>query len=365
MKSLRAVASDLLRGQEITTEFLRDLPKVDLHVHLDGSVRFSSFVELSEELGRPLPGGSPEAARKAMLHGHESDLSQYLALFEHTIAVLQTEESLERCAREIVEDCAAENIWHVEIRFSPRLHVTQGLDDRRAVDAVLRGMRAAQKETGISAGLVLAGLRHRPMQESIELAEIAVELKGHGVIGFDLAGVEAEHPAKRFTPVFQHLLSHNMNCTVHAGEEWGPESIHQALHYLDAHRVSHATRLLEDPELARFVADHRIPIEVGLRSNLRTHSMPEGAVHPLRRFLQHGMRVALTTNNRLFLDTDLTGEYRLATDEFDLSLLEVENLSLSSFKSTFLPQAERVALVRRAVKGFSEVRRRHGLEVAE
>lgn len=365
MKSLRAVASDLLRGQEISTQFLHDLPKVDLHVHLDGSVRFESFVELSQEMGRPLPGGSPESARETLIHGTESGLDEYLDLFEHTIAVLQTREALQRCAREIVEDCAAENIWHVELRFSPALHRLQGLDDHSAIDAVLAGMREAAQTHGISAGLLLAGLRHRPMEESIELAEIAVEYKGRGVLGFDLAGVEAQHPAKRFTPVFQHLLSHNMNCTVHAGEDWGPDSIHQALHYLNAHRVSHATRLLEDSELARFVADHRIPIEVGLRSNLRTHAMPAESVHPLRRFLQHGMRVALTTNNRLFLDTTLSGEFRLATDEFDLTLLEVENLCLSAFKSAFLPQSERVELVRRAVAEFNRVRRRHHLEVAE
>lgn len=365
MKSLRAVRSDLLRGQEIGTDLLHALPKVDLHVHLDGSVRFDTFVELSKEQGRALPAADPVAARAALTHGEEQHLDEYLELFEHTIAVLQSKEALRRVAKEIVEDCARENIWHVELRFSPALHRREGLSDQAAIEAVLEGMQEAQEEHSISAGLLLAALRHRPLEESVELAEIAVEFKGRGVTGFDLAGVEAEHPAKRFTPVFQRLLKKNMNLTVHAGEDWGPESIHQALHYLNAHRVSHATRLLEDPALAQFVADHRIPIEVGLSSNLRTHSMPENTVHPLRRFLQHGMRVALTTNNRLFLDTDLTGELRLAVDEFDLSLLEVENLCLSGFKSAFLPQVERVALIRRAVAGFSEVRASHGLEVAE
>ncbi len=365
MKSLRSVASDLLRGTEVPTEFLRDLPKVDLHVHLDGSLRFESFVELSQEQGRPLPGGSAEAARQALSHGPEASLDSYLGLFEHTIDVLQTEAALQRCAREILEDCAAEHIWHVELRFSPALHQRQGLSLGAATDAVLAGIREGQAATGISAGLLVAGLRHRPLEESIELAALAVQYKGRGVTGYDLAGVEADHPAKRFTPAFQHLLNHNINCTVHAGEDWGPESIHQALHYLNAHRVSHATRLLEDPALARFVADHRIPIEVGLSSNLRTHALPPNTVHPLRRFLQHGLRVALTTNNRLFLETDLTSELRLAADEFDLTLLEIENLCLSAFKSAFLPQSERVALVRRAVKEFSAVRLRHGLEVAE
>lgn len=365
MKAMRPVASDLLRGREIPDSLLADLPKVDLHVHLDGSLRFGTFVELCGEQGIDLPGRSVEETREAFTHEERDTLDDYLALFEHTVAVLQTETALRRCARELVEDCAAENCLHVEVRFSPMLHLEAGLDPAAATDAVLAGIDEARRSTGISAGLILAGVRHRELEESVALAELAVDYKGRGVIGFDLAGAEAENPAKRFTRAFQHILNHNINCTVHAGEAWGPESIHQALHYLNAHRVSHATRLLEDPGLAGFVADHRIPIEVGLTSSRRTHSVPAEGVHPLRHFLEHGIRVTLTTNNRLFLDTDLTRELRYAADTFDFTLLELENLLLGGFKSAFLPQRERVALIRSAIRAFDEVRERHGLETAE
>jgi adenosine deaminase len=334
-------------------------------VHVDGSLRFDTFVELSRLQGHALPGGSREAARALLTGGGKGDLTEYIALFDLTLAVLQDADSLRRVAREIVEDCAEENVWHVELRFSPPLHRDGGLSDEQATDAVLAGIDEGKKSSGISAGLILAGVRHRPVEEAVTLADLAVSYKGRGVIGFDLAGVEPDNPAKRFTQAFHHILNNNINCTVHAGEAWGPESIHQALHYLNAHRISHATRLPEDRELANYVSDHRIPVEVGLSSSLRTLSSNGLQVHPLRRFLRRGIRVALTTNNRMLLDTTLTRELRLAVDLFDLNLLETENLLLGGFKSSFLHQGERKALIRRAVAGFTEARRKHGLEVAE
>jgi adenosine deaminase len=264
-----------------------------------------------------------------------------------------------------VEDCAAENVWHVELRFSPSLHQAEGLSWEEATDAVLEGIAEGRAATGISAGLLIAGVRHRGPDETLALAHHTVRYKGRGVIGFDLAGVEADKPAKRFTAAFQVILDNNINCTVHAGEEWGPESIHQAVHYLNAHRISHATRLVDDEELMGYLADHRIPIEVGLSSSVRTGTIPSLDRHPLRRFLRHGMRVTLTTNNRLMLSSSLRSELRQAVDTFDLSLLETENLLLAGFKSAFLPQATRKTMIRSAVASFRDVRLRHGLEVAD
>lgn len=359
-------ASDLLRGPEIPTSVLREMPKADLHVHLDGSVRFSTFVELSQAEGRPLPGGSEEEARRLLTaYDRTPTLEEFIPLFEYPLAVLQTPGALRRVAREIVEDCATENVWHVEMRFSPSLHVENGLSLEAATDAVLEGLREAASATGVSAGLLIAGVRHRGVEEVRRLAELAVQYKGRGVTGFDLAGKEADNPAKRYVSAFYLILNNNINCTVHAGEAWGPESIHQALHYLGAHRIGHGTRLEEDPELTRYVADHRIPVEVGLSSSERTGSLRPGMPHPLRRFLRDGIRVTVCTNNRMFLSNTLTTELRRVVDTFDLTLLEIENIVINGFKSAFLPRAERVALLKRALGEFRAVRGRHGLEVPQ
>jgi len=357
------VQSDLLRGIEIPDGVLRDLPKADLHVHLDGSLRFTTFVELCAAGGVALPGGDADAARAIFAGEGSQPLDDYIPLFDLTGQVLQDAAALTRVARELVEDAAAENVWHQEVRFAPMLHTAGGLSPAEATDAVLAGLRAGAEATGTSAGLILAAVRHHAPAETQELAELAVAYKGRGVTGFDLAGPEAHNPAKEHREAFYIVQNANLNITIHAGEDWGPESIHQALHYLNAHRIGHGTRLEEDADLRNYVANHRIPVEVGLSSSVRTQSVPSLEAHPLRRFLRHGLRVVLTSNNRLFLDTDLTGELRRAADTFDLTLLEVENLLVASFKSAFLPQPARIERIRAALSRFREVRAQHGLEV--
>jgi adenosine deaminase len=358
------LSSDLLRGSEIPAAIFRDLPKCELHVHLDGSLRLATLLELYRSRGLELPGGGEEAFTRILTAG-PSRLDHYIELFGLVHPALQDAESLERVAFEIAEDCAAENVVHLEMRFSPVLHTQGGLSPEAAVDAVLAGLARAQRASGISAGLLLTALRHHPPDESRRMAELAVAYKGRGVTGFDLAGVESGNPAKQHREAFYVILNENINCTVHAGEDFGPASIHQALHYLGAHRIGHGTRLLEDPGLLAYVADHRIPLEVGLSSNVRTGAVPTVEAHPLRRFLRAGLRVTLGTHNRLFLGNDLSGELRLAATTFDLTLLEVENLLIAGFKSAFLPQNRRIELMRRAIAEFSEVRRRHGLEAVE
>jgi len=356
---------DLLRGEEITTELIRDLPKADLHVHLDGSVRFSTLIEFYRAKGLNLPGGNEEGLRKLLKGTGESPtLAAYIPLFGIVHRVLQDEVSLRRVTRELVADCAAENVKHLEMRFSPVLHCEGDLTPESATDAVLAGLMEGREETGISAELVITGLRHHSPEETHRLAELAVQYKRRGVVGFDLAGIEMDNPAKEHREAFYLILNNNINCTVHAGEEFGPPSIHQALHYLGAHRIGHGTRLLEDMNLLRYVANHRIPLEVGLSSSVRTGAVASVDQHPLRRFLRHGLRVTLCTNNRLLLGNDFTSELRLAVDTFDLTLLEMENFLLAGFKSAFLPQRRRVELMRSAIKQISEVRHRHGLEVA-
>jgi len=358
------VQSDLLRGAQIPDSILHALPKADLHVHLDGSLRFATFVELCGTQGLTLPGGSADAARQIFgREGHPQDLEEYIRLFDLTGAVMQDAASLTRIARELVEDCAAENVWHVEVRFAPMLHL-RTLTPGAAIDAVVAGLRAGSQATGTTAGLILAAVRHHSPEETHQLAELAGSYKNRGVTGFDLAGPEAHNPAKEHREAFYLVQNKNINITIHAGEAWGPESIHQALHYLNAHRIGHGTRLEEDPDLRNYVADHRIPVEVGLSSSVRTQSVANLDAHPFRRFLRRGIRVVLTTNNRLFLATDLTRELRLAADTYDLTLLEVENLLVSGFKSAFLPQAKRVEAIRDALTRFREIRAQHGLEVS-
>lgn len=178
-------------------------------------------------------------------------------------------------------------------------------------------------------------------QSSVRLAELCVAYKNRGVVGFDLAGAEANFPAKEHREAFQLILKNNVNCTAHAGEAYGPESIGQALHYLGAHRIGHGVRLREDGDLLNYVNDHRIPLECCPSSNVQTRAVSEMKAHPLKFYFDYGLRVTINTDNRLITDTTVSHEYWIAHTELGLSLEDLTTIIVSGFKSAFLPFREK------------------------
>ncbi|MCK4956889.1 MAG: adenosine deaminase, partial [Candidatus Cloacimonetes bacterium] len=184
---------------------------------------------------------------------------------------------------------------------------------------------------------------------------LAVAYKNKGVIGFDLAGAEYNNPAKVHKEAFYLALNNNLNITIHAGEAYGPKSIHEALHYCSAHRIGHGTRLIEDGDLLNYVNDHRIPLEICLKSNLHTKSVKKISEHPLAFYLDYGLRVTLNTDNRLISNTTLTDEYMLAINELNLNYMDIKNLIINGFKSAFLSYRDKVELINLALKEFSEL----------
>ena len=201
------------------------------------------------------------------------NLGDYLKIFDLTLSVLQQKEALYRTAYELVEDCAEENVRHLEVRYSPILHRKKRLPFPDIVDPVIAGLRDAGAKYNVSTGVIICGIRSMSPKVSIQLAELAVAYKGRGVLAYDLAGQERDYPAKAHREAFQLILKHNINSTVHGGEAFGAASIAQALHYCGAHRIGHGTRLKEDPDLLRYVRDHRIPLEMCLSSNIQTRAV--------------------------------------------------------------------------------------------
>ena len=195
---------------------------------------------------------------------------------------------------------------YIEVRFSPILHTRHGLSLKESVDAARTGLERAERETGIQTGIILCGIRHISPESCLVLAQLALEYKSAGVVGFDLAGAEEHFPAKKHREAFFLILNNNINCTVHAGEAFGPASIAQAVHYCGAHRIGHGTRLREDPDLMDYVNDHRIALEMCLSSNVQTGAVDTLGDHPVKYYLNEGLRVTLNTDNRLMSDTTLT-----------------------------------------------------------
>jgi adenosine deaminase len=340
----------------ISAELLHELPKTDLHCHLDGSLRLRTLLELAEHQGVKLPANTEDGLAKAMKLGHrQGSLEEYLKAFEITLSVMQTEDALYRTAYELAVDAAAENCKVLEVRYSPVLHLQKGLKPTMVVESVLEGLRAAQRETGIIAGVLVCGIRNMSPETSLRLAELSVAYKNRGVLGFDLAGAEHGNPAKDHQDAFQLILNNNINCTVHAGEAYGPPSIAQALHYCGAHRLGHGVRLREDGDLLNYVNDHRIPIECCPSSNVQTGAVEDIASHPFKFYLDFGLRVTINTDNRLITDTTVTKELFIVAREFGLTVNDIRNVLIAGFKSAFLTFHDRAQLVRKVQNEMEEI----------
>jgi adenosine deaminase len=344
----------------LSEEILRALPKTDLHCHLDGSMRLATILELAEEQGVQLPARDTKELAKAVHMGQQCDsLPDYLKAFDVTLAVLQTEEALFRAAYELACDAADENVRHLEIRYSPVLHQRKGLKLTAIVESVCEGFQQAKQEHGIRGGVLVCGMRHMSPETNVRLAELAVAYKNRGIYGFDLAGAEDNFPAKDHIDAFQLILNNNVNCTAHAGEDYGPPSIAQALHYCGAHRIGHGVRLREDGDLLNYVNDHRVPLECCPSSNVQTRAVESLRAHPLKFYLDLGIRVTVNTDNRLVTNTTVTRELMLLQETFSLTTRDIRTLLVNGFKSAFIPFHEKAEMLRQVNREIDAVLARH------
>lgn len=334
---------------------LRQLPKAELHCHLDGSVRPSTLLELGREARVQMPKHTPEELAEFMRVDDARTLEDYLRRFDVTVSVMQTEEALERIAYELAEDAAEDGVRYIEVRNAPMLNVVRGLTLVQAIEAPLRGLRRAEKEFGIIGRFIVCALRHYTPEDSLAMAQLAVEFKNEGVVAFDLAGGEKGNPAARHVEAFRYAREHNLAVTVHAGEGDGAESVREAVHICGANRIGHGTRLIEDPELTQYVNDRRIALEICLTSNVQTRVADSYEAHPLREYFDRGLNVTLNTDNRLMSGTTLTDEYVHAAERLGFTVDELAGIALNGFESAFLPWEERVMLIEEASDKIEEL----------
>ncbi len=371
---------------------IRRLPKTDLHVHLDGSLRLGTLVELARERRIALPSETPEGLEALVFRPRYANLNEYLEGFRYTVAVLQDPEALERAAFELAEDCQREGVRYLEVRFAPQLHVGPGFDVSAVVRAVDRGLRRAAdafngREAVLSgaeprfvAGIILCAMRfftpefslgfqrffetlpEAPETEihaaaSLEVARAAARLRreeGLLVVGIDLAGQEKGYPAEDHREAYQVAHEAFLGKTVHAGEDYGPESIFQAIGDLHADRIGHGTWLFDATkitsprikdrqryveDLSEFIADKRITIEVCLTSNQQT--VPELAddlrKHPFAEMRRRRLSTTFCTDNRLVSHTTVSDEIARAVEAFGLTAREVRDILIYGFKRSFYP----------------------------
>lgn len=395
----------------ITEDFIKALPKTDLHVHLDGSIRIPTLIELAKEYEIQLPSDTEEGLRSLVFKEKYNSLSDYLKGFAYTTAVLQSENALERCAYELAIDNQEEGVLYLEVRFAPQLHVHDHMNAVTVLRAVNRGLQRAKDEFNqkpevlnkhmppFEYGIIVCAMRmfnehfseyfksllhaHRyaPSKEVFAMASLEVvraaiyarDEEGLPIVGFDLAGEESGYPAEDHMDAFKFAHKRFLKKTVHAGEAYGPESIFQAITDLYADRIGHGTYLLshesiksteiKDPEtyvrqLSQYIADRRITLEICLTSNLQTNpNIKDISEHSFKELRKHRLSTTICTDNRTVSNTTVTKELMLAVKHLKIDAQDLKSILIYGFKRSFMPGTylEKRAYVRQVIDYYEKI----------
>lgn len=399
-------------------EFIRAIPKTDLHVHLDGSLRLSTLIDLAKERRIELPSFTEEGLRKRVFKESYRDLNEYLEGFALTTMVMQDADALERVSYELVMDNFAEGVRYIEVRFAPQQHMSRERDFRSVMIAVDTGLRRARDEINATLppgeppfeyGIIVCAMRFftedfseyyrdlfrlHPYSEnldiiqlaSIDLAKATVAVRDSSdiqVVAFDLAGSEYGYPASAHQEAYDYIHKNFMKKTVHAGEAYGPESIFQAITKLHAERIGHGLHLFDEDmiysedikdrsayieNLVNYIADLRITVEVCLTSNLQTSPMIGSARdHSLRKMLEHNLSLTFCTDNRLVSDTTVQKEIELATEHFDISPKQLKDIIIYGFKRSFFYRRypDKRRYVRNVIDFYEKLEKEHNIRGSE
>ncbi len=344
-----------------TLQDIRRAPKVLLHDHLDGGLRPATVVELAQASGYDdLP--TTDVAELGAWFRENADagsLPRYLSTFAHTVGVMQTREALVRVARECAQDLADDGVVYAEVRFAPELHLEGGLSLPEVVEAVQEGYRQGCEGRPIRVVSLLTAMRHAA--RSLEIAELAVDFRDRGVVGFDIAGAEAGYPPSRHLAAFQHMQRANGHFTIHAGEAFGLPSIWEALQECHADRLGHGVRIVDDisvdtdgsatlGRLAQYVRDTRIPLELCPSSNVQTGAAASIAEHPIGLLRRLQFRVTVNTDNRLMSGVSVSSEVAAVAGTFGWSWDDVRTVTERALRAAFLGEADRARLLEEVVR---------------
>ena len=321
--------------------------KVDLHLHLDGSLSEPFMRDRLRKYGLPVPEDLHKAmAAPPVCH----DLADYLKMFDLAGSVLQRADALEACAFDLVGRLAEQGLIYAEIRFAPALHLSSGLTQEEAVESVLRGLRRGEAaHPSIRTGLLLCFLLGDDVHHAGTLAA-GLRYFGAGVAGMDLAGAEGLHPMESYIPLFAQVREAGMPFTIHAGECGSYENIRTAVE-LGARRIGHGVAAFRSADCMALLRERGTVMECCYSSNLQTRAVPAPERHPIRAFFESGIRVTVNTDNMTVSDTSLAREHRRLREQFSFTDADFLRMDENALRGAFLPEREREALVQRLRAG--------------
>ena len=326
-----------------------DLPKVLLHDHIDGGLRPQTIIELASKINLPLPSHEASAFQELIYEAcNQGSLEKYLKNFDYTIAVMQTQDNLIRVARECVLDLAADGIHYAEVRGAPELFTRHGLSMRNVVEATLEGLRQGMQEAkklglSITTNLIICAMRQNNL--SLEAAQLALEFREKGVVGFDIAGPEYGFPARNHLPAFELLQRKSFPFTIHAGESDSFASMLEAINVCGASRIGHGIRIMDEIDISqdqavlsdasKAIRDQQIHLEMSPTSNLQTGNIKDYNSHPAGVLIELGFNVALNTDNRLMSATSLSREYKVMQDAHNWDLNQINIMNTNALRAAF------------------------------
>ncbi|PSU49365.1 adenosine deaminase [Photobacterium frigidiphilum] len=322
------------------------LPKIDLHCHLDGSVRPETLIDLAHQQNLSLPSENIHDIKALMVVPETcQNLTEYIKRFELPISVMQTEESIERISFELFEDAARENVKYLEVRFGPQLHVQKGLTFDQIIGSAVRGMKKAEAQYEIQGNYILSILKTLPKDRINDVIDAGVKYLNHGVVAFDLAASELDGFCHEYVPYAQYAIEKGYKITIHAGEQGNGQNVYDAISLLGAQRIGHGIAIKEHKLAYNLVKNELIALETCPSSNTHTKAVADLSCHPIKTFYNDGLMTTINTDNRTVSNTTMTDEVRKVVEEFNLSREDYFNIYRISVKHSFASESVKQSLL--------------------
>ena len=324
----------------------KNLPKIELHIHLDCSLSYETVKRLRPNTTIDDFNNNFKATKSC------SSLKQYIKCADNAISLMQSKESLELVMEDFFNQLIEDNVIYCEIRFAPLLHTEEGLNSREVLNIICNSMNILSKESGVITGLILCTLRHYSKEQSMETVKLVEEFKGKGVLGFDIAADEAGYPLDNHLDAFKYAMQNNINCTAHAGEAKGPESIWETIDKLKVKRIGHGVKCIKDPKLVKVLSENNYHLEVCVSSNIKTKTFNKIEDHPIAQINKSSISMSINTDGRTISDTDLTNEYELISKKFGWSIEEFKKCNLEAIKHAFISDEIKTLLTHKINKEY-------------
>lgn len=327
-------------------EVIKTLPKTELHCHLDGSIRPQTVLEIANKDKIQLPSYDINEIDKAMkIYGLVKDLKEYLTKFDIPQRVMQTKENIIRITEELLEDASKSNIKYIEIRYAPVFHTSNGLSINEVIEAVNEGVRLGYEKYGVIANQIICCMRHMKVEENIKVVESAKEFLGRGVVAIDLAGNEADFPPEIHKEVFDKAKDYGFHITIHGGETGEEQNIIKSIELLHAERIGHGVCAINDEKVVDYLVENKIPLEVCITSNVHTKIVDSFKNHPVKYYLDKGVKITLNVDNSTVSNTTLNDEYFNLIEKHNVSKEELIRIIRNGIDSAFCTIEQRKELL--------------------